>query len=146
MPDKILYRLIAVAGLAIAAGAPAAASVDTSPKPSGVYKLKPGTYVRQGVACGSAPNAAIRRYDGLGLSDAHTHACRARVLSRKGARYSVTQSCVDAGVGKGPRVDGRQTVNVADALTFSQRVNGSSATYRYCPSYMLPAGLRGTPR
>lgn len=43
---------------------PAAASVDGSRPPSGVYSLKPGIYVQKGVDCGSPPNAAIRQYDG----------------------------------------------------------------------------------
>ncbi|SFR83832.1 hypothetical protein [Sphingomonas jatrophae] len=128
---------------ALAATLPAAASVDTSPPPGGVYRLKPGIYVRQGVACGDAPNAAIRRYDGRGIADAHSRACRARVLARKGNRYTVSQSCIDAGAGPAPRVTERQTVTVADALTFAVRTRGPAATYRYCPAYMLPAGLRG---
>lgn len=132
-----------VGGLALVGlGASVSASVDTTPKPGGVYRLKPGTYVQAGVACGSAPHAAVRRYDGRGISDAHTRACRARILSRRGSRYAVEQSCIDAGAGAAPRVRERQTVTIADALTFMLRTTGRGTTYRYCPSYMLPAGLR----
>ncbi|MDF0488548.1 hypothetical protein PX554_10445 [Sphingomonas sp. H39-1-10] len=127
----------------VAGGAPAVASVDRSPPPGGVYRLKPGIYVQKGVACESAPNAAIRQYDGRGISDAHSRACRARVLARKGDRYSVSQSCIDAGAGPAPRVSQRQTVTVPDALTFTMQTRGPGTTYRYCPAYMLPAGLRG---
>lgn len=127
----------------IAGAAPAVASVDRSPKPGGVYRLKPGIYVQNGVACETAPNAAIRQYDGRGISDPHSHACRARVLARKGDRYSVSQSCIDAGAGPAPRVSERQTVTVRDALTFTIQTRGPGTTYRYCPTYMLPAGLRG---
>jgi hypothetical protein len=124
----------------------ATASVDTSPKPGGIYRLKPGIYVRKDVACGSAPNAAIRQYDGRGISGAHTRACRARILSRRGARFEVSQSCIDAGAGPAPRRTERQTVTVSDALTFSLRTRGTGTTYRYCPAYMLPVGLSGVAR
>src|SRR3546814_4443988 len=69
--------------VALAVGMPASASVDSSPKPGGVYRLKPGLYVQKDVACAHAPNAAIRRYDGRAISDAHSRGCRARVLNRK---------------------------------------------------------------
>ncbi len=130
----------------IATATAATASVDPSPKPGGIYHLKPGIYVRKDIACASAPNAAIRQYDGRGISGTHTRACRARILSRRGARYDVSQSCIDAGAGPAPRRTQRQTVTVSDALTFSLRTRESSTTYRYCPSSMLPVGLRGAAR
>jgi hypothetical protein len=121
---------------------PVAASVDRSPKPGGVYPLKPGIYVQTGTSCASPPNAAIKRYDGRGISDAHSRACKAKVLSRKGNSYAVTQSCIDAGAGPAPRVNERQTVTVPDALTFTVRTRGTGTRYRYCPPNMLPAELR----
>lgn len=132
--------------IALGAATAATASVHTSPKPGGVYRLKPGIYVEKGVACGSAPNAAIRQYDGNGISSAHTRACRARVLSRRGSRYEASQSCIDAGAGPASRFTERQSITVADALTFILKTRGSGTTYRYCPSYMLPAGMRGAAR
>lgn len=141
MPAR--FRIFAGVTLAVlAAGAPALASVDTSPRPGGVYRLKPGIYVQNGVACQSAPNAAIRQYDGRGISDAHSRACRARILARNGNRYAASQSCIDAGAGPAPRVSERQTVTIEDALTFTIRTRGPGTTYRYCPAYMLPAGIR----
>lgn len=134
---------IALAALTVA---PAGASVDRSPKPGGVYRLKPGIYVQKETECADAPFAAIRRYDGRGISDPHSRACRVRVLSKRGATYQVEQSCIDAGAGPAPRVSERQTVAVADALTFSIRTRGPATTYRYCPAYMLPAGMRGAAR
>ena len=122
---------------------PGQASVDRSPKPGGVYRLKPGIYVQQGVGCGAPPNAAIRQYDGRGISDPHSRACRARILARKGSRYTVTQSCIDAGAGPAPRVTERQVVTVPDALTFTLQTHGAGTTYHYCPTYLLPADLRG---
>ena len=127
---------------AVAIGAPAIASVDRSPGPGGVYRLKPGSYVQKGVSCASAANAAIRQYDGRGISDAHSRSCRARVLTRKGDRYPVTQSCIEAGAGPAPRVSQRQTVTVPDALTFTIQTRGPGTTYGYCPASMLPAGLK----
>jgi hypothetical protein len=134
-------HLIALATL-LALGSAASASVDRSPPPGGVYRLKPGIYVEKGTACGDAPNAAIRKYDGLGISDAHSHACKARVISRRGGKIVVDQSCIDAGFGPAPRVTERQTVSVHDALTFTVSTKGPGATYRYCPAYMLPKGVR----
>jgi hypothetical protein len=127
----------------LAAGVvPAAASVDRSLPPGGVYKLKPGIYVQQGVDCASPPNAALRRYDGRGISGAHTHACRVRVLSRRGTTFTVAQSCIDTGAGPGPRSTERQVVTVPDALTFTMRTRGPASTFRYCPMNMLPRELR----
>lgn len=136
----------AAALIALAASSAAVASVDTLQKPGGVYRLKPGIYVQKGVNCGSAPNAAIRQYDGRGISGAHTRACRARILSRRANLYEVSQSCIDAGAGPAPRVAERQTVTIMDALTFTMRTRGPGTTYRYCPSHMLPAGIRGDAR
>jgi hypothetical protein len=117
------------------------ASVDTSPKPGGVFKLKPGIFVAEGTRCEDTPNAAVRRYDGHGIGTAHTHACKARILSRKGSRFTVLQSCVDAGTGTGRRFSERQQIQVRDALTFTQTMRGNATTYRYCPTYQLPPGL-----
>lgn len=135
------YTLVSVA-LAATAGTAALASVDTSPKPGGVYRLKPGIYVARGSSCAAPANAAIRRYDGRGISDAHSRACRARILSRKGSSFTVSQSCIDAGTGPAPRVTERQTVTVQDALTFTVKTRGPGTTYSYCPIYQLPADLR----
>ncbi len=140
-----LSKTVLAIGLLVGATA-AVASVDPSPKPGGVYRLKPGIYVQKDIACGSAPNAAIRQYDGRGIASAHTRACHARILSRRGNRYTVSQSCIDAGAGPAPRFVERQTVTIRDALTFSLRTRGPGTEYRYCPAYMLPAGMRATPR
>jgi hypothetical protein len=104
--------------------------------------LKPGIYVQKGTACASAPNAAIRQYDGRGISTPHTRECRARILSRRGDRYEASQSCIDAGAGPAPRFVERQTVSIRDALTFGIKTRGPTTEYRYCPPYRLPAGIR----
>jgi hypothetical protein len=128
--------------LAAALAAPAWASVDTSPKPGGVYKLKPGIFVAKDVDCGSPPNVALRQYDGKGISTAHTRACKASVRSKRGRTYTVDQSCIDAGSGPAPRFVQRQQVMVQDALTFTQIIGGDRTTYRYCAPYQLPKGLQ----
>jgi len=122
-------------------GTAAAASVDTSPQPGGVYKLKPGIYVERGSACTAPANAAIRQYDGRGISTAHSRACHVSVRSHKHHRFVVDQSCIDSGAGPGRREVERQQILVSDALTFKQTIKGSTATYRYCPADQLPAGL-----
>jgi len=137
---------IAAPLLALLAATGTWASVDPSPRPGGVYRLKPGIYVMKGASCRDPANAEIRQYDGRGLSTAHTRACRARVLSRKGNRYTVSQSCIDAGAGPAPRFVERQTVTVADALTFTLATRGPATSYRYCPIDQLPAGLRSAVR
>lgn len=82
--------IIAPIAALLAAGA-AFASVDTSPKPDGVYRLKPGIYVAKGESCRSPANAVIRQYDGRGISGAHSRACRRR-SSRSAATASWSTS------------------------------------------------------
>ncbi len=120
----------------------AAAQVARLPEPRGVYRLTPGIYVEQGIGCAAPPNASIRRYDGQGISGAHSRACRVTVLSRRGNRYSVSQSCIDAGAGPAPRSSERQVVTVRDATTFTLRRGAAASTFRYCSIAQLPAGLR----
>jgi hypothetical protein len=132
----------ALLGALLGAAFAASASVDDSPKPGGVYKLKPGIYVAQDSPCESPANAAIRQYDGRGIGSAHTRACTVHVRARKGQRYTVDQSCIDAGAGPAPRRVQRQQVWIQDALTFTQTIGGHATTYRYCPVYQLPPDLR----
>ena len=132
------------AGLALVLGSAslARASVDTSSKPGGVYRLKPGIYVAKGSRCESPANAAIRQYDGKGISTAHTSSCRAVVRDQKRSSYTVDQTCIDAGHGSGKRFVQRQQVVVQDALTFTQVIGKGRTTYQYCPEYQLPKDLR----
>jgi hypothetical protein len=138
---SIGIRTIAAIAVIATAGA-ASSSVDRSPKPGGVYRLKPGVYVAKGSNCGNPANAALRTYDGKGLSDAHSRACRVRILSRRGNAFVVDQSCIGAGAGPAPRYTQRQTVTVQDALDFTLRTKGPATSYRYCPAFQLPADLR----
>lgn len=133
--------LMAVAGTALA-------SADRTPKPGGVYRLKPGIYVAEGSECRAPANAAIRRYDGKGISTAHTSACKAKVRKRQGKQYTVDQSCTDAGAGgrTAPRRIQHQQVTVENALTFKQNIAGNVTTYHYCPIRQLPPALRQAAR
>ena len=133
---------LGLALIALGACAAGRASVDTSPGPGGVYRLKPGIYVARGSSCEAPANAAIRQYDGKGIATPHSRACKAVVRTHKGNRYTVDQSCIDAGAGPGKRWTERQRVTVRDALSFEQTIGGSVRSYRYCPTYQLPRGLR----
>lgn len=141
-----LAILIVAAGI----GQAAFASVDTTPPPGGVYRLKPGFYVAQGNDCASPANAVLLRYDGKGLSGAHDRACEAAVVhktagttaGRPSMTYRVRQSCIDAGEGPAPRSTEVQTVTVRDALTFDLRTQRRATTFRYCPVDRLPSDLR----
>lgn len=128
------------------APAPATPERETLIEPSrdlgGVLPLKHGIFVSADVPCGEPPNAALRRYDGEGLSGAHTHACRIKVLARRGASYDIEQSCIDAGQGPAPRSTETATVDIQDNLTFTLKRGGAGETFRYCAASMLPPGLR----
>jgi hypothetical protein len=136
-PFASILLLCAACGVTTAASA----SVDSSPKPGGVYRLKPGTYIAASASCKAPSNAAIREYDGRGIATSDNHACKVRVLTRKGSRYTVDQFCIDTGARPGRRRTERQHVLVGDALTFTQTISGRSVRYRYCPVYQLPPGL-----
>jgi membrane-bound inhibitor of C-type lysozyme len=121
---------------------PDEALVEPSRDLGGVLPLKHGIFVAADVPCESPPNAAIRRYDGVGLSGAHTRACRAKVLSKKGATYEVDQSCIDAGSGPAPRSSERQTITVASNLEFMLKREAGTQRFKYCAAALLPPGLR----
>lgn len=129
---------------AIFAGAlvlPAAASVDPSAKPGGVYGLKPGIYITAGIDCEKASPAQARRYDGKGIGSATTRFCSVIVRVRNRHSFVVDQSCRFARGRAGERLIQRQRVRIHDALTFTQTVGGTIRTYRYCPAYQLSSEL-----
>jgi hypothetical protein len=118
------------------------ALIEPSRDLGGVLPLKHGIFVSADIPCGDPPNAALRRYDGEGLSGAHTHACQIKVLARHGASYDIEQSCIDAGQGPGPRSTEKATIDIQDNLTFALKRGGEGETFRYCPASMLPPALR----
>lgn len=128
------------------ASAPAAAEREVLIEPSrdlgGALPLKHGIFVSVDTPCGDPPNAALRRYDGEGLSGAHTHACQIKVIGQRGKSYDVEQSCIDAGQGPGPRSTETATVDIQDNLTFTLKRGGAGETFRYCAASELPAALR----
>ena len=65
----------------------------------GLPALQHGIYVAKPYPCKGAPNAAIRQWDGKGLSGAHSSQCTTRVLSRTGATYKLSTSCAAMGDG-----------------------------------------------
>ena len=106
---------------------PAAALAEPLP-------LAHGDYVMHGTPCADAPFAAMRSYDGVGLGDPHSHACRANVLRRAGHRYSVANSCIGVGVGPGVRSTERLTIVPEGRSAFAIEANGAAIRYRLCPS------------
>jgi hypothetical protein len=121
---------------------PEEALIDPSRDLGGVLPLKHGIFVADDVSCGDPPNAAIRRYDGQGLSGAHSRDCRAKVLSKRGSTYEVDQSCIDAGSGPAPRSSERQTITIADNLDFTLTREAGSQRFRYCAPALLPPGIQ----
>lgn len=135
MQVTTLFVLLASANFALA-------SQDQSSKPGGVFQLKPGTYVERSSSCADPANAAIIFYDGKGLASSSTHACEARIIGRGGKSVSVSQSCIDAGVGVAPRVVERFEISINNALEFSISKHAGAEVYRFCPPRQLPKSLR----
>lgn len=102
-----------------------------------VVPLRHGTYVRAGTPCADPPFAAMREWDGIGMADPHSHACRARLLARRGASYTISNSCIGTGVGPGVRTSERLTVVPARQ---GMRLNGTA--FHFCPTASLPPELR----
>ncbi|CAN5437774.1 hypothetical protein BH10PSE4_BH10PSE4_25650 [soil metagenome] len=121
---------------------PAGSLIEPPRDLGGVLPLKHGIFVASGASCGSPPNAGLRRYDGVGLSGAHTRACRTKVLSRRGKTYEVDQSCLDAGSGPTKRTVERQTIVIDNNLAFVLRRKAGEQRFNYCAASLLPAGLR----
>lgn len=103
-------------------------------------------YVAQGTDCATPANAAIRVYDGKGISTAHTHACVATVLNQQHGRYTVTQTCTDGGEGEGQRVEQKQALVVISSQRFTQEIGTLNTHYEYCAVALLPPDLQGIAR
>jgi hypothetical protein len=105
--------------------------------------LDKGVYVSESEGCGDPASAGLRTFDGQGFGGAHTRACRAEVVSNSGDRYTLDNSCLDAGAGPANRSTERLTVDVTSRQTFSViEKNGQAARYRLCKPSELPASLR----
>jgi hypothetical protein len=92
--------------------------------------LKVGRYVIRDTPCKDAANAAIRMFDGKGLSGSATKDCKANITRRDGNRYTVDQSCVDTYNGK--RASEAQVIVVDAPDAFTLVVRGKSTAYQYC--------------
>jgi hypothetical protein len=68
------------------------------------------------------------------------------VLARSGNRFTVSQSCIDAGSGPAPRSSERQMVTIHDALNFTVARGSAVSRFRYCPVRDLPTDLRAYAR
>lgn len=119
--------------VALAALALPVAAIAAGPLP-----LRTGTYVMRGTACADPAFAAMRNYDGIGIGDPHSHACRIRVVSHRGATYVVDNSCIDAGVGAAPRTTERLSLKITARDAFAV----GTTQYRFCPAAALPPELR----
>jgi hypothetical protein len=136
------FSLVALVGAAaFLCAAPSGADPDRSPRPGGVYLLKPGIFVAKRASCTKPPRGAIRFYDGKGINPFPPRGCVARVISKKrsgyGSLYVVRQSCTMGGTS----FVERQVLDIPDALNFTVRSEGNAA-YRYCPIHELPERLR----
>ena len=141
--DRSLPCTILLTALVIGAMYPslATASEDRSPKPGGIFKLKPGIYVDQRSTCGDPANAAIRSYDGKGIATSSTHGCRARITDRNGKSLGISQSCTNLGSGPAGQIIERFRITIENTLEFTISRNTRASTYRYCPPEQLPEGF-----
>ena len=118
------------------------ASADNTPKPGGVFALKPGVFVAKGQDCADPANAGMRIYDGKGIHGSATHACVAKIIKKTGKRYVVDQSCIDTPAGDGPRTIARESILIQDALTFVAGEGVKATSFTYCPASQLPSWLK----
>lgn len=97
-------------------------SSDALPLPRGVYVLA-------GSACEDPANAAIRVFDGRGISGSATRDCCIRPIRIEGVRHAIEQSCVNTY--DGSRSTERQWVEPrGDAFILTTQ--RGTATYRLC--------------
>ena len=127
-------------GTVMAAGVPAVLDLRLPEKSkeagTGPLGLRRGVYVLEGSGCEQPANAAVRIWNGKGLSGSATRDCRTSVTSRARMRFRVSNSCVNTY--DGSRTAEAQTVTVPDSDSFRQ--NGQ--TFRRCPSSEVPKALR----
>jgi hypothetical protein len=115
--------------------------VEPSKDLGGALPLKHGYFVADGSTCEDPPNAALRHFDGKGLSGAHTRDCRIEVIAASGKTYEIAQSCLDAGAGPAPRSTERATVVIESNLEFTLKRATNEAHFQFCPASRLPPGL-----
>jgi hypothetical protein len=87
-----------------------ATGASPAPKP---LPLEHGVYIQKAFACKGAPNAAVRVWDGVGLSGAHSSHCTSRIVSRTATTFTMSTTCAALGDGS-PQPSG-----VAEEFTLS---------------------------
>lgn len=97
--------------------------------------VKHGVYVQKTVACKGAPNAAIRVWNGIGLSGAHSSKCTSRIVSRNGSTFKMTTVCSALGDGSPDSSGVAEELMVSSVSKTSFVIaRGSQAgiAYRWC--------------
>ena len=117
-------RTVAVCALAVAAGPVMAA---------GTLPLRHGAYVAVGTDCKDPPNVALRTYDGAGIGSSKANACRTRVVSHRGAIFTIEQSCRQYGGPNLGRDTARSTVRIDGPAAYTDLTGGGFDAYRLCP-------------
>jgi hypothetical protein len=123
-------KLIALAFIVVF-GTVASAETGASP-PRRVFPLKTGMYVSTGQDCDNSANAGTRWYDGKGIRGSATHACRSKIVGRRGDAFVVDQNCIDTPSGSGPRRVERQVITIQDMQRFSLSAGADSSDYHLC--------------
>lgn len=113
-----------------------ASTGDTGPLP-----LTRGVFVAEGSDCKQPANAAIRVWNGTGLSGSATRNCRPTIRSRDGDTYRLSNSCENTY--DGSRTAAVQTITVNDKSHFALREEGeaSAQRFRLCPAGEAPDAL-----
>lgn len=93
--------------------------------------LPPGTYVDPALACGDAPNAALRTFTGAGISGSATRDCRLYLPKRTGQTYSGIQTCTDTYSGQPSTWPATVTIDGPLAFTFDDGA-GAAQSFRFC--------------
>lgn len=105
-----------------------------------VIALKPGTYAERSIACGDAPFAALKMWDGRGFGGAHSSKCIATVLHARGKTFQIRDTCSALGDGTpaAPDVE-RATVTMQSSTAFrytrSTPAGPDTAEYRWCSAH-----------
>ena len=99
--------------------------------------LKHGVYVEKHEQCKGAPNAAIRVWDGVGFSGAHSSRCTSRVLRREKNRFRVSTSCSALGDGSpsGSGIDGADPIlleRLSSTAFVMLRDRQAPRSFRWC--------------
>ncbi|MEE7490549.1 hypothetical protein MOTC310_08680 [Methylobacterium oryzae] len=103
--------------------------------------LSHGNYVQADLACGGAPLAALRTYDGQGLGGPHDSKCVSKIIDARGKTYKIATSCAAAGDGS-PVVPTTTSETVIVQSRGSFKIVDASAGDRGGVSFKLCAGSK----